>query len=344
MNFKNVALESIAYALPPEVLSSDALEEKLAPLYKRLKLPFGRLELMTGIQERRLWPRSLPPSQASTEAGKKVLSKSQFKKENIDLLIHAAVCRDRLEPATAAYVHHLLGLQSHTQLFDVSNACLGFLNAIVIAGNMIDNGQIKTALIVSGENGRPLIDNTLDHLLNTDLSRNEIKPFFANLTIGSGAAAMILSHSSLVDPQSPKILSACTESDTSASNLCEGNATTDQALEMQTDSEKLLEVGIALAKRCWDKFENHTGWNKDTPECIICHQVGKRHLTQLYQFLDLNIDKDYSTFNLLGNVGSASLPITLAKALENGAILPDDPVALLGIGSGLSSMMIAMQW
>ena len=56
MNFKNVAIESIAYALPDEVWTSADVEAKLAPVYERLRLPEGRLELMTGIKERRFFP------------------------------------------------------------------------------------------------------------------------------------------------------------------------------------------------------------------------------------------------------------------------------------------------
>ena len=55
MNFENVCIESLGYALGPNVWSSASIEEQLAPLYERLKLPEGRLELMTGIRERRFW-------------------------------------------------------------------------------------------------------------------------------------------------------------------------------------------------------------------------------------------------------------------------------------------------
>ena len=55
MQFQRVAIETIDYVLPDSVLSSEALEKELASVYERLGLPFGRLELMTGIRERRLW-------------------------------------------------------------------------------------------------------------------------------------------------------------------------------------------------------------------------------------------------------------------------------------------------
>ena len=121
MRFTNVAIEAMAYSLPPEVWTSADVERQLRPLYDRLNLPEGRLELMTGIRERRLWASDFRPSQASAEAGNALLE-AGVKREGIDLLIHAAVCRDRLETATASSVHLLMGLDRRTQIFDISNA------------------------------------------------------------------------------------------------------------------------------------------------------------------------------------------------------------------------------
>ncbi|MBQ8722728.1 MAG: 3-oxoacyl-ACP synthase III, partial [Opitutales bacterium] len=104
MKFSRTVIERMAVELPDEVWSSELLEEKLAPVYSRLKLPQGRLELMTGIRERRFWSRPTLPSQASAMAGKKAMLAAGTQPEDIDLLIHSAVCRDRLEPSTAAYV------------------------------------------------------------------------------------------------------------------------------------------------------------------------------------------------------------------------------------------------
>ena len=69
MRFEATCIESIAAVLPEEVWTSAQIEERLAPLYERLKLPFGRLELMTGIRARRVWPRGTRPSAASAAAG-----------------------------------------------------------------------------------------------------------------------------------------------------------------------------------------------------------------------------------------------------------------------------------
>lgn len=343
MRFQKVSIESLAYALPEEVWSSADLETKLASVYERLKLPEGRLELMTGIRERRFWAEGTRASDASAAAGRAVLKKSSFKKEQIDLLIHSAVCRDRLEPATASYVHRLLELPGQTHIFDLSNACLGFLNAMVVAAGLIESGQIERALICSGENGRPLVENTIKQLHDPSLTRKTIKPYFANLTIGAGAVAAVLCRSDLAPESSLRFSAAAVETDTSANELCQGDSAGD-ALEMLTDSEELLEAGIKVAERNWSRFSELTGWSAATPDRVITHQAGKAHTRALFAALGIELEKDFATFDVLGNVGSVSCPITLARAIEEGAFCPGQTAALLGIGSGLSSLMIAVDW
>src|SRR6476659_6172513 len=97
MKFQNLVIESFAYDLSDTEVTSADIENRLAPLYEKLKLPEGRLELMTGINARRMWAPGTKPSDLSTAAAKKCLEKSLIKKDDVDLLIHASVCRDFLE-------------------------------------------------------------------------------------------------------------------------------------------------------------------------------------------------------------------------------------------------------
>ena len=344
MRFENVCIESIAVALPVETLTSTELEERLRPLYERLRLPFGRLELMSGIRERRLWPPGTKPSDASAAAGRAVLARSALKPEQIETFMHAAVSRDLLEPATAAFAHRKIGLHPRVQLFDVSNACLGFLNSLTILAAMIESGQIRCGMVVAGENGRPLVERTVQHLLATSLDRNQIKPFFANLTIGSGAAAAIVCHRSLVRGRAHRLLGGVCLAATEHSGLCQGDSTEGEGLEMQTDSEQLLLAGVDVARRTWTTFKDGTGWTEALVDRFVCHQVGRMHRSKLYEALGLDLARDFSTFETLGNMGSVSLPATLVKAIEGGAVSEGNRVALLGIGSGISCMMLALEW
>jgi 3-oxoacyl-[acyl-carrier-protein] synthase-3 len=258
--------------------------------------------------------------------------------------MHAAVCRDMLEPATAAFAHRKIGLPARAQIFDVSNACLGFLNSLTILAAMIDSGQIRCGMVVAGENGRPLVERTLQHLLTAPLDRNQIKPFFANLTIGSGAAAAIVCHRSLVRDRPHRLLGGVCLTATEHSGLCQGDAAGGDGLEMQTDSEQLLVAGVEVAKRTWAAFREETGWEDASVDRFVCHQVGAVHRRRLYEALGVDPAKDFSTFETLGNMGSVSLPATLVKAAESGAIIEGNRVGLLGIGSGINCMMLALEW
>lgn len=342
MRFDHVCIESLGYAVPGEIWTSAEIEERLRPLYDRLKLPAGRLELMTGIRERRMWPAGTRPSDASAQAGRAALARSALRPEQVDLFIHAAVSRDMLEPATASFAHQKIGLPATAQIFDVSNACLGFLNALTIAAAMIESGQIRCALIASGENGRPLVEQTLRTLVDQPLSRNAIKPYFANLTIGSGAVAAIVCHRSLAGAARPhRLLGGVARAATRYSTLCQGDTYGAEALAMQTDSEQLLVAGIELARETWGAF---TAGNGAAFDRFICHQVGSTHRRKLYDALALDVARDFSTFEQFGNTGSVALPLTLAKAVESGAVRDGDRVGLLGIGSGLNCLMLALEW
>lgn len=343
MKFSNVVIESFGYDLSDNEVKSSDIETRLAPIYEKLKLPEGRLELMTGITARRQWAPGTRPSDLSTKAALKALSNSKVKKEEIDLLIHASVCRDFLEPATASVVHANLGLSPKAMIFDLSNACLGVINAIVVAGNMIESGQIKSALIVSGENGGPLLESTINELLtNPDIDRKNIKKYIANLTIGSAATALVIAHKDL-SPDSPMVLGGSVMTDSSANHLCRGDGNP-HSLVMETDSEELLKYGIALGKDTWSIAKANLGWTNSDVDVVLTHQVGSAHEKLSLESLELNQTKTFKTYPFLGNTGSSALPVTLMMAAEKGVIQKGEKIALLGIGSGLISIMLGVKW
>lgn len=341
MRFENLRLHSWGYAEPESFITSDEMEQKLSSLYDRAKLPYGRLELQTGIKRRGFWKTGTRPSTIASIAAEKILAK--FPREKVDMLLHASVCRDFLEPATAAQVHHNLKLSPHCMISDLSNACLGVLSSILMAGQMIERGVIKTALIVSGENAGPLIDETLKHLVNDPtMDRKKFKPYLASLTIGSAGVAFLLTHSSL-SPASPKILGGSTLTDSGSVELCQGDGST-SGLMMETDSEALLKAGLKLSVDNWNKAKEILGWQNSDVDKIIPHQVGSAHRLGMLTQLGLPLDRDFQTFEQYGNTGSAALPLTFMKANEANFFKSGDKIALLGIGSGLTSTMLGMEY
>lgn len=325
------------YAEPTDYLTSDELEAELTPVYERLKLPKGRLELQTGIKRRGFFNKFIP-SDISAKAAELCFKSISIAKKDIDLLIHSSVCRDFLEPSTASLVHQKIGLANHCIAFDLSNACLGFLNAMIVAANQIESGMINNALIVSGENSKALWDETKSFLNNNlEITRKGIKKYIANLTIGSMGVAYILSSNPV--GAICKIEGAHSLCDTSSAHLCQGDGNT-HGLMMETSSVELLEKGISLARETWtqtkQKLELHN------PDHIIGHQVGIAHRESLIKALELDKSRDHITYDQFGNTGSAAAPMTLAY--YRNLYKAHERVAMLGIGSGLHSVMIGMKW
>ena len=341
MRYRNVCLEAISYSLPEQVVTSAQIEEWLAPLYGRLRLPEGRLELMSGIAERRFWPPGTLPSEKSVETAEKAIRIAGIEKQRIGALIHGSVCRDFIEPATACGVHHRLGLPGDCMIYDVSNACLGLLSGVVQVANMIELGQIRAGVVVGTESSRTLVETTVQRLnADTSLSRNDIKAAVASLTIGSGSAAIVLCDRELSRTDN-RLLGGVVRANTQGCELCQSEGLDEV---MHTDSEALMHKGIALGKETFPEFLDTMDWSAAEVDKTFCHQVGRAHRKLMLEAFGLNPAVDFSTLEYLGNTGSVALPMTAAIGIDAGHLKKNDRLALLGIGSGINVVMLGVDW
>ena len=341
MHFRRVYLESFGYTLPDEIVTTAALERRLAPLYERLRLPDGRLELMTGIRERRFFPPGTRPSAVSIESAGRAIEVSGIDPRFFGALIHGSVCRDFLEPATACRVHHGLGLPNEAMIYDISNACLGLLNGVVQVAGMIELGQIRAGIVVGTECGRELVENTIAMLnADTTLTRETVKDSIASLTIGSASVAIVLCDEDL-SRTGNRLTTAAAYCDTTRHDLCQSRGL--HAI-MQTNSEELMRQGIAAGVQTFDRFLAAAGWEPDDIDRTFCHQVGVAHRKLMFESLGINPQIDFATLETLGNAGAAALPVTMAIGIEAGRLRAGDHVAMLGIGSGINCLMLAVDW
>ena len=102
--------------------------------------------------------------------------------------------------------------------------------------------------------------------------------------------------------------------------------------------------GIATGQAAFERLLQERGWDRNTIDRTICHQVGARHRSGMLAAMGLDEAKDSVTFPVLGNTGSVALPLTLAAAACAGEVKQGDHVAMLGIGSGINSVMLASTW
>ena len=349
MRYRTVCVEAFGYELPEKVVTSQSLEERLAPVYAKVHRASGALELMTGIRERRVWEEGTPPSLPSTKAAEKAIAKSGIDKKDIECLLHTSVSRDFLESATATVVHNALGLPSTATIFDISNACLGFINGMVTLANMIELGQIKAGVVVACEAGTRLADVTIEQLLqDEDMTRGKLKLGFASLTMGSGAVAVVMTHSS-ISKTGHKLLGGVVRNASEHNGLC--RVDTDTCFydprsfpSLYTDSEGILINGVRLGMETWECFLREMGWKADDVDKIFTHQVSAVHQSLFFETLKLDKSKGFSTVEYLGNTGSVSLPVSVALGSENGYLKPGDKTAMMAAGSGLNCIVLGLEW
>ncbi|TWT18760.1 3-oxoacyl-ACP synthase III [Luteimonas wenzhouensis] len=338
MLFQHVAIAGLAHIDAPRRLSSAEINARLKPTLDRLGIKADVLGDIAGIHSRYLWEDNVQASDVATLAGVKALADAGIDPDKVGLLVNTSVSRDYLEPSTASIVSGNLGLPETCQNFDVANACLAFINGMDIASRMIERGEIDYALIVDGETANLAYEKTLERLTREDATEEQFRNELATLTLGSGAAAMVLARAELA-PGAPRYKGGVTRAATEWNKLCRGNLD-----GMITDTRTLLLEGIKLAQKTFAAARQALGWAVEELDQYVIHQVSKVHTAAFTKAIGIDPKKVMTIFGEHGNIGPASVPIVLSKLREMGRLKKGDRVALLGIGSGLNCSMAEVVW
>jgi 3-oxoacyl-[acyl-carrier-protein] synthase-3 len=318
----------------PVVATSEEFDDRLAATFERTGMRRGMLLELAGVRERRWWPDDVSFADAAAIAGAKALAEAGITPSQVGVLISTAVSRPHLEPSSAVAVHHQLGLPTSCFSFDIANACLGFVNGLQVAGLMIDSGQIDYALIVDAESVQDLHEATLRRLESPDATAEEVKAQFASLTIGSGAAAMVLGRSDQ-HPEGHRVMGGVSRSGSEHHELCIGDMNL-----MHTDSRALFEAGLVLATDTWRDAAEDFDWSD--VDYFFCHQTSVKHIAAMAAVLGVAPDRCPTTVETYGNLGAAAVPFTLAQNLDR--LQAGMRVMLMGIGSGLNTSFAEIAW
>jgi 3-oxoacyl-[acyl-carrier-protein] synthase III len=330
----NTAVLSVCGVEAPVVATSAQFDERLMRTYERVGMLPGMLEKLAGVRERRWWPTDVSFADAAAMAGAKALAEAGVDPSQIGVMINTSVSRAYLEPSSAVAVHHQLGLATHCLNFDVANACLGFVNGIQLAGTMIDAGQADYALLVDAEGSRYTQERALDRLAQDDATADDLREQFATLTLGSGAAAMVLGRADR-HPGGHRVIGGVSRAGTEHHDLCVGDLD-----HMRTDTKRLFEAGLALAVATWADARDDFAWTD--PDYFIAHQTSVVHIKAMAKALQVDDAKFPLTLPTYGNMGPAAVPFTLARQLDS--LREGMQVILLGIGSGLNTSYAELAW
>ena len=223
MLYQNVCLEAIAYTLPEEVVTSAEIEARLEPLYTRLRLPEGRLELMTGIRQRRFWPPDMPPSEKSVETAEKAHPHRRASTGNTSArwctARSAAISWSRPPPAACIIASDLP--ESLRRLRRVERLPRAAQRRG--AGGQHDRAGADSRRRGGGHRERPgagRIDDRTPQRRHVAFAQ-DIKTAFASLTIGSGSAAIVLCDREL-SRTGNRLLGGVMQTATEHCELCQG--------------------------------------------------------------------------------------------------------------------------
>jgi 3-oxoacyl-[acyl-carrier-protein] synthase-3 len=338
MKFDNVQILSVAHIDAPYSEGSDEIESRLEATMKRLGVPAGMLERFSGIKSRRQFDEEMPPSEAAARAGERAIEIADIDRDQLGVVVNTSVCRDFVEPSTASIVHRKLGLAPTCLNFDISNACLAFINGMEMVSNMIEQKQIEYGIVVNAENTKHATQSTIDRLSRPDTTWEAFRDAFATLTLGSGAVAMVLARSHGAAGEH-RFLGGVNLSATEHCRLCYASVDT-----MVTNAKKLLNHGMELALKTWSKARDVLAWTPDNIDHFIIHQVGKAHTERFAKTLGIDLAKIFRLYPNHGNIGPAGVPIVLSKLIEDGRLSAGDRIALMGIGSGINCTMSEIVW
>jgi len=209
---------------------------------------------------------------------------------------------------------------------------------MVVAANMSELGQIGTALVVSAEDVREGQLATIERLLSSPPEMMAFRENLATFTLGSGSVAMVLTHKSK-SKTGKRLLGGYTYAQTQHHRLCVAQPTW-----MRTDSTTLLQEGLKVIAAAWAGFKKKLGWTNDMVDKLFTHQVSEKQRVLGLKMLGLPEGLDYPTLTYLGNIASVSCPISMAIARDEGFLQDRDRVVMIGVGSGINSIILGLQW
>jgi len=323
-----VSIVGIGSAIPEKVLTNFDLE-------KMVDTSDEWIRTRTGIKERRMAEKDQASSDYGAAAARKALQAARLDAGEVELLVVATVTPDKLVPSTACIIQQKL--QAYRAVpFDINAGCSGFVYALSIAHQFLQSGTYKNALVV----GVDLLSRITDWkdrsscilfgdaagaaVLETGRERGRILNFYMG---GDGSKADLMhvpaggsfqpANRSTVDSRSHFI-------------KMNGNEIFRFAVKVIGDTtlHLLQDQGLELADIDW----------------LIPHQANWRIIDAACKWLQLPREKAISNIEWVGNTSSASIPVAMDDALNQGKIKDGDLLALIAFGAGMTWGGCLVRW
>lgn len=326
----NAIITHIEYYLPEKIVSNKDLQDEFP------QWDVDKIQTKSGVTSRHIAEKEETALDLSIKACEKLFSK--FDKSKIDGIIYCTQSPDYIMPSNSFLLQRHFELNEQLFCYDFNHACTGYIYGLMMANSFIKSGLAKNVLLVTADTYSKYINpaDRSTRVLFGDAAAvtiveatNQADKGIIDLevaTFGNGFDKFIIPAGGARLPQSPETAIPTTD--------ILGNVRTKNNIKMDG-----MAVWSFINSKVPDQIKGLLERNqltiKDIDQ-IVFHQASLMTLDSLVKILNLEKDKVFINIHNLGNTVSASIPIALKDAMNNGRIKENECILLSGFGVGLA--------
>lgn len=321
---RSVILGCGAY-LPEKVITNDELAKTVDTTNEWI---VGR----TGITQRHVVADDQLTSDLALAAAERAIAAAGIDVSELDLLILATSTPDNTFPATAAKVQARLGMHQGAA-FDVQAVCAGFICALSVADSFLRSGQARTALIIGAETYSRILDwseRTTCVLFGDGAGAAVLR---AEESDGNGADRGVLATKMHTDGRHYDAL-----------YVDGGVSSTQTAGHLRMQGKEVYRHAVVNLAAVAGEVLDAAGLKSSDIDWLVPHQANLRIMNAIASRLELPVEKMVVTVDCHANTSSASIPLALVEAIQDGRIKPGDLVLMEAIGGGFVWGSAVVRW
>jgi 3-oxoacyl-[acyl-carrier-protein] synthase III len=289
----------------------------------------------TGIRERRIADASMGAAEMGVRAARIAMERAGVHPGEIDVIVLSTATPDRLLPSTACDLQALLGA-TNAAAYDVAAACSGFVYALAIAEGHIASGNADIALVVSSEKMSGIVDWS---------DRSTCGLF------GDGAGAVVVRRST----SGRGVLSSFIRSDGTLAELLwrpAGGVTIPMDIAVLDNKSHLVKMAgrevfksaVRSMAEAADKALARAGLTSSDIDLLIPHQANMRIIDATARYAGIPMERVFVNVDRYGNMSSATVPVALDEAVEQGRLKPGQHALLVAFGAGFTWGATVLRW
>jgi 3-oxoacyl-[acyl-carrier-protein] synthase-3 len=323
-----VEIVSTGRYLPERVLTNAELE-------KMVDTSDAWIVERTGIRERRIAPPEMGAAEMGARAARIAMDRAGVHPGEIDVIVLATATPDRLLPSTGCDMQALLGA-TNAAAYDVSAACSGFLYALQLGEGHIAAGRAEIALVVATEKMTGIVDWT---------DRQTCVLF------GDGAGAVVLRKGG----DGGGVLSTFIRSDGTLAELLwrpaggvrvpmDASVLDERSHLVRMAGREVFKAAVRSMAEAADQALMKAGLTGSDVDLLVPHQANIRIIEATAKYANIPLEKVFINIDKYGNMSSATIPVALDEALEQGRIRRGDHILMVAFGAGFTWGSSVLRW